>query len=125
MHKTLRLIAITGCALCLGTALAGCGGGGSGNRTLNGLLLDADNTPLAGATVVYDKGTTSAQTAVTDTQGRYRFVVARDAITGSDTLTFTDAAGHLIDLMSVAIHTDTPSTSLTTIAPPDPPAQQL
>ena len=127
MSKTLKLIAIIGCALSFGLPLVGCGGGGngSGNRTLNGLLLDAASAPLASDTVVYDKDTAGSQTTTTDSLGQYLFVIPRKAITDGDTLTFSDAAGHLIDVVPVTVHIDTASTSVTTVAPPEPPAGQL
>jgi hypothetical protein len=120
-------ISITVLALVAALALAGCGGGGngSGNRTLNGTFLDANSAPLAGDTVIYDKDTAGTQTTITDAQGRYRLVIPHAAITGSDTLTFSDPQGHLIDVVTVTIHTDIASTSLTTVAPPSPPTTQL
>lgn len=114
-------------ALVAALVLAGCGGSGNGNgnHTLKGQLLGVDNAPLSGDSVIYDKGTAGQKSAVTDAQGGYRFVVPRDAITGSDTLTFTDAAGHVIDVVPVTIDINTPSTFLTTVAPPTPPTTQL
>jgi hypothetical protein len=105
--------------------LSGCGGGGhaSPNKTLAGTLLGADDTPLAGDTVIYDKGDSDSETTVTDAHGQYKLVIMLDAITGSDTLSFYDAAGHLVDVVTVTLDKNTRAIEVTTIAPPEPPTQ--
>jgi hypothetical protein len=72
--------------------------------------------------VYYDKGSPGQQSSVTDSNGQYKFVVPLSAITGTDTLTFDDAAGDVVDIVSVTLLPNTASVVVTTIAPPAPPS---
>jgi hypothetical protein len=104
--------------------LSGCGGSnpGSPNKTLSGTFMGLGNVRLPGDTVYYDRGSTGQQVTVTDANGQYKFVVPLSTITGSDTLSFYDSAGHLVDIVSVTLTPNTASVNITTVAPPTPPS---
>jgi hypothetical protein len=128
---TLRFKPLAALALAatLTSLLSGCGGGGGGGSTpsvpaskaITGTLLDAQNAPISGASVVLDAGTAGALTTHTGSTGAYSFAVPLGSITGSDTLSFYDTSGNLIDLVSVTLPTTTAALTVTTVVPPVPP----
>jgi hypothetical protein len=116
-------------AAALSGLLSGCGGGGGSapaaavpaSKTITGTLLDAQNAPISGAAVVLDSGTAGALTTHTGSTGAYAFAVPLGSITGSDTLSFYDTSGNLIDFVSVTLPTTTAALTVTTVIPPVPP----
>ncbi len=129
-HKAMAVFLPIFCLACLSLSLCGCGGDDASasshpaaqTKTVNGTLLDSSQSAQSGDRVVYDSGTSHALTAQTDSAGKYQLILPLSSITGTDTLTFFDSAGHELETVPVTLTVDTtPQSVSTTLAPPNPP----
>lgn len=110
-------------AAAIAGVLSGCSGGNaiSTDKTLSGTLLDSSKAPVASAKAVFDSGTPGELTTFTSSTGAYTFHIPVSSITGSDNVTFYNAAGDLIDIERIALVKNTDAVTQTATSPTVPP----
>ncbi len=100
--------------------IAGCGGGGGGNgggggggdtATLSGRVLDTSGSPVSGATVAVDTGTTTSKailSATTNTSGQYSIANVPLGVTFNMSVT---SGGNTTQMNGLSIGTDAGSSA--------------